>query len=239
MPLSDPIKNDFDSYDFTDAHVRYWKRAIYIAVPRAGVVLIYDMMRGLWQPPQTIPVSRLAVIGDWLYGHSSITNETYKLFVGTNDNGVFINQIARFAYNNGGRRDRLKNMSEMWSDGYITASATLTMKNYAGYDGQSGISSMNISGADTAITTQQNDTPMGSEPFGSVPFGGESLNPVTGLPGANAPLLRFWQIDTVTAQDFIEHFTEYSMTTLDGQFAIVSHGNNQFDAGTAPVSHKK
>lgn len=239
VPLSDPIKTDFDTYNFTNAHVRYWKRAIYIALPVHGLVLIFDMMRNLWQPPQTIPISRFAIIADELYGHSAITNETYKLFVGTNDNGVFIPQVARFAYNNGGNRTRLKNISEMWSDGYITTNATLTMNQYCGFDGQNGIKTMSIKGSDTSITTQQNDTPRGTEPLGSVPLGGESLNPNTGLPGANTPLVRFWQNDTVSATDFIEQFTEYSMDTLDGQFAINAHGTNMFDAGTSPVTHKK
>jgi hypothetical protein len=92
--------------------------------PAEGLVLIYDMMRKLWQPPQTIPVSRFAIIGDEasgtaaLYGHSSVMNETYKLFVGTDDNGVAISQVARFAYNNGGTRGRLKNMTGVL-DGWL------------------------------------------------------------------------------------------------------------------------
>jgi hypothetical protein len=239
VPISDPIKNDFDGYDFTNAHVKYWKRALYIAVPRSGVVLIYDMMRGLWQPPQTIPVGRLAIIADQLYGHSAVTNETYKLFVGTNDNGVFISQVARFAYNNGGRRDRLKNCSSMWSDGYLTANARITMKQYCGFEGQAGTSSMQIFGGDPSITNQQPDTPFGNEPFGTQPLGGENLSPTSGLPGAGVPLLRFWQDDSVVATDYTEMFTEYSMNELDEQMAIVSHGTNQWDCGTIPVSHKK
>ena len=31
VPISDPIKNDFDIYDFTDSHVIYFKRASYIS----------------------------------------------------------------------------------------------------------------------------------------------------------------------------------------------------------------
>jgi hypothetical protein len=239
VPISDPIKNDFDTYDFTNAHVKYWKRAIYIAVPRSGVVLIYDMMRGLWQPPQTIPVGRLAIINDLLYGHSSVVNESYQLFVGTNDAGVFIPQVARFAYNNGGRRDRLKNCSSMWSDGYITANARITMKQYCGFEGQDGIASMSISGGDTSITSLQNDTPLGNEPLGSEPLGGENLSSLAGLPGAGVPLLRFWQDDSVSAVDYIEQFVEYTLNTLDAQMAIVSHGTNQWDASTIGISHKK
>lgn len=238
-PISDPIKNDFDDYDFTNAHLKYWKRSLYITVPAEGVVLIYDLMRNLWQPPQTIPISRFAIIQDELYGHSAVTNETYKLFVGTDDNGIFIPQVARFAYNNGGNRARLKNLSEYWSDGYITASGELNLNVYFGFDGSAGIRSMTILGNDSEITTSLDATPLGNEPLGVVPFGGEAFNPVTGLPGAGVPLLRFWQIDTIDTVDYVEHFVEYRMNTLGGQFAIVAHGSDQSDAGTAAITHKK
>lgn len=239
LPLSDAIKTDFDTYDFTNCHMKYWKRSIYISLPALGLVLVYDLQRNLWQPPQTIPVGRFAIINDQLYGHSSVTNETYKLFTGTNDNGTFINQVVRFAYNNGGRRDRLKNLSEYWSDGYITANAKLNMKMAFGFDGINGIKNMSISGSDTSITNPTLGSTLGDEPLGVNPLGGAPFNPVSGLPGAGVPLLRFWQVDTAKFKDYTEHYVEYSMTTLNGQFAIVAHGSNQFDAGTTPVSHKK
>lgn len=240
LPLSDPIKNDFDSYNFQNAHVKYWKRSIYVALPAEGLVLIYDLMRSLWQPPQTIPVSRLAIIDDWLYGHSSITNETYKLFSGTDDNGVFIPQVARFAYNNGGRRDRIKNMSSYWSDGYITTNATLIMKQYFGFDGLAGKKVMTIDGSDQDITNAVNvGNPLGNQPLGNVPLGGAEIDLLIGLSEGSSPLNRFWQIDTMNAIDYTEQFTEYEMNTLGGQFAIVAHGSDQWDAGTAPISHKK
>lgn len=238
-PISDPIKNDFDLYDFTDAHVIYFKRQILITLPVEGLVLIYDMMRNLWQPPQTIAVGRFAIIDDELYGHSSITNETYKLFVGTDDNGVFIAQVARFAYNNGGDRSRLKNMNEYWSDGYITANAELDMDVYYNFVGSSGVKSCTILGNDSEITTSLDANPLGNEDLGQVPLGGSAFTDQGGLPGSGIPLLRFWQIDTVALDDYIEHFVQYTMTTLGGQFAIVAHGSNQWDAGTAPITRKK
>lgn len=239
VPISDPIKTDFDTYDFTSAHLIYWKRALYIALPAHGLVLIYDMMRSLWQPPQTIPVSRLAIINDQLYGHSSIANETYQLFTGTNDNGVGIPQIARFAYNNGGTRQRLKNLSEYWTDGYITANGELDYTIYFGYGGANGTASMTILGNDAAVVDMQDATPIGDEQFGEVPFGGSPFNPINGLPGAGTPLQRFMQIDTASPNDYAEHFVEYRMNTMDAQFALVAHGSDMFDAGTAMVSRKK
>ncbi len=238
-PISDLIKTDFDSYDFTDAHVRYWKRAIYVAVPREGLVLIYDLQRKLWQPPQTIAVSRLAIIDDWLYGYSSVNDEAYKLFVGTNDNGNFIQQVIRFAYNNGGRRDRIKNLDELWADGYITANGILTRTVFYDFEGSSGKKVMSINGGDANIVNPIGGSPLGDEPLGATPIGGDNLDSVAGLPGTNATLLRFFQIDTNSLIDYIEYSEEYEMNTLDGQFALVSYGSNQWDAGTSPVTHKK
>lgn len=239
VPVSDPIKDDFDNYDFTNCHVKYWKRAIYIALPAHGLVLIYDLMRNLWQPPQTMPISRFAIINDWLYGHSSIVNETYKLFTGTNDNGNPISQRARFAYNNGGARSVLKNMSAYWSDGYITPNGELTMSQYMGFGGSLGIKSMSILGTDQSIVTSNDSDPLGSDPLGGNPLGGAVSGETFGFTGPGATMLRFWQEDRIDQTDYIEQFVEYSMTTMDGQFAIVAHGSNQWNAGTVPVSHTK
>lgn len=239
VPISDPIKNDFDTYNFTNAHAKYFRRAIYLALPAEGLVLIYDLMRKLWQPPQTLPVSRLSIIADQLYGHSSIANETYKLFDGTTDNGTLIPQVARFAYNNGGKRDRLKNLSEYWTDGYITANGTLNYTANFGFDGALGKKSLSISGGDTAVTVRSTGSMLGDEALGATPLGGATLNPLSGLPSQAGTMLRFFQVDTVDQVDYTEMFVEYSMNTLGGQFAIVSHGSNQWDAGTAPITHKK
>lgn len=239
IPISDPIKDDFDSYDFTNAHMKYFRRAIYIALPAQGVVLIYDLQRKLWQPPQTLPVSRFAIIADALYGHSSIKNETYKLFDGSDDNGVQIAQVARFAYNNGGRRDRVKNMSEYWTDGYITANGTLMRLQALGYDGFAGKKNTSILGSDTDIVVRTTGSTLGDEPLGSTPIGGASISPLAGIPSQAGELLRFYQSDTMDLIDYFESYVEYTMNTLGGQFAIVSHGSNQWDAGTSPIKHKK
>lgn len=240
IPISDPIKDDFDSYDFTDAHMKYWKRSIIVALPAEGVVLIYDLMRKLWQPPQFMPIGRLSIYNDALLGHSSVVNESYQLFTGTNDNGNYIPQKARFAYNNGGRRDRLKNMNEYWADGYITSNGLLNMHMNLGFAGSIAKKMMSILGNDTSVVISGQASPLGSEPFGSIPLGGAPIDEASGLSNGTGPLLnRFWQVDTMDQSDYTEFFVEYEMDTFDGQFAIVAHGCNQWDAGTSPNSHKK
>ena len=232
-PISDIIKNDFDAYNFTGCDIKYWKRAVYIALPAEGIFLIYDLQRNLWQPPQEAPIGKWTIINGWLYGHSSVVNETYKMFDGTNDNGIFINQVARFAYNNGGRRDRIKNMSEYWTDGYITPNGVLNMTQYLGYNGSVAKRTMAINGNDPEIAIQLDASPLGDDSFGSNPLGGATLTPISTLPGSQSTFLRFYQDDTITQDDFLESFAEYSMTTKDAQFAIVAHGNNAWDAGTS------
>lgn len=238
VPLSDPIKDDFDYYNFQSAQIKYWKRALYIAVPAQGLVLIYDLMRKLWQPPQTIPVSRLAIIDDWLYGHSAVTNESYRLFTGTNDNGSFIPQVARFGYENDGKRDVIKNLNRYWTDGYITPNGVLNMKLYLGFDGISGIKKMTISGSDTEIAIQKKAAHLGTKHLGAAPLGGGRGEKRVSI-GATSPMLRFWQDDSADVVDYTERFIEYTMNTLNGQFAIVSHGANAWNAYTAPVTHTK
>ncbi len=235
VPLSDIVKDDFDSYDFTNSHVIYWRRAIYITLPDLGIVLIYDLMRNLWQPPQTIPISRFAIIDDWLHGHSSITDETYRLFTGTNDNGNFIPQRARLGYDNGGRRDRLKNFSERWSDGYISAAGVLNINVGYGFDGALGIKPFQILGNDSSVVIPASSNPLGNDSEGSHPLGGATLDISASLTG----MLRFAQIDTMPEVDCFEHYVEYSMNTLDAQFALVGTGDNKWDAGSVPIGHKK
>lgn len=238
-PISDPIKDDFDAYDFTDSHLVYWKRAVYITVPTAGIVLIYDLMRNLWQPPQYIPVGRLVIIDGWLYGHSSITNETYKLFVGTNDNGAALKQRARFAYNNGGNRTSNKAMSQYWSDGYITPGGILYMTMNLGFNGSVGAYPEIIAGNDEDIAVLPDANPLGDDSEGSHPLGGASLDDIPGLPYAGSTLARFYEVGTFARKEFVESYVEYAMDDMDAQFAIVAHGSNMEDTGTAHISHKK
>lgn len=66
-PISDPIKTDFDSYTFTNAHIKYFQNNIYIALPSESRLLVFNLEKGFWEAPWILPAGRLAIIGGELY----------------------------------------------------------------------------------------------------------------------------------------------------------------------------
>lgn len=218
-PLSDLIRPDLQSYDLTDVHMAYTSRAITIAIPRMGIVLIYDLLRNLWHPPQyfSVPISRIGVLRDGsIIGHSAISAETYTLFTGTNDLGNAISFVANFPYMNRGRSSEFK-FVRYYTDGYITANGELALGILYGFAGKTGIGSKTILGTEPKTVQQAGGVGLGQNPLGFNPFGGAPL-------AAQVNLLRFALVHKFPLFRATETQTSYSMSTLDGQFAIVAHG---------------
>lgn len=167
VPISDPIKLDFNEYDFTNGHVLFFKSVSYIALPVEGLVLMYDHSKGYWQPPQVLPVRRLAIIEGNLYGHSSATPETYKLFTGTNDNGNSMKAVAKRPYVQYGQRSWQKNHDEWYIEGYITPVTDIQHKLLFDYGGYSGEVSSVVRGDDTDIIfNRTEDASLGKSSLG-------------------------------------------------------------------------
>jgi hypothetical protein len=90
--LSNPIKPDFDAEDWTNACATWYKNAYYLSAPANSKLYILEFIENAngqlqryWNPPQILPVRALAIISDWIHGHSNGVPETYKLFDGTSD----------------------------------------------------------------------------------------------------------------------------------------------------------
>jgi len=220
VPISDPIKDNFSFYDFTGAHTKYHRNIIYIALPSEGIFLMYDLQNQRWQPPQVGAISRFAVIDGELYAHSSGRNETYKMFDGTNDNGVAINFIVAFAYNNYGYRSKTKIFDEYFSELYISRGAQMTMTILFDYRGATEIKEFTIDGSDEDILFTPNVS-VGA--FGELPFGEGGFGSST---EEEAVLSKCRVIHTLKGVDFFEEQTVYSCNTLDAQFEMIAHGSN-------------
>ncbi len=216
VPLSDPIKNDFQTYNFTDAHVKYFKNNLYIALPRESRLLIYNIQKNYWEPPQILPTGRLAIINGNLYLHSNVVPETYKLFDSTSDNGNPIAAIAKFSYMNYGARANKKVFNEWYTEGYISTNTTLTRKIYYDYKGFTTINSEDILGNSSIITLTSTTGSLGKKSLGKAKFGGSG--------GDDFP--KFRVVHGVTDQDFWEMQPEYSSNGVDQRWELIAFGGN-------------
>lgn len=216
LPISDPIKDDFDSFDLTGVSGIFWGNAIWIAIPRENVVYIYDFDKALWQPPQTIPVSRFSIVDNILYGHSNSKNESYKLNTGLTDNGVTIEFAAAFAYRQFGDRAVLKQFDEYYAELYLAVESIVTCTHYYEYLGSELVIPKTVSGKDFGLVfSTSKDSNLGKDNLGKNPLNG-TLD--------NLPTLRktrvIWDMKKV---DFFEHQVKFSGT---GTFEILAHGPN-------------
>lgn len=221
-PLSDDIKLDFDSYDFTGAHLKFFKNNVYIAVPVQSLLLIYNLSKNYWEAPQVLPAGRLAIIDDKLYLHSNTVPETYKLSFGLpvdqqvhNDNGFAMEAIARFSYMNYGLRANKKTYTDFYVEFYISSNTELTRKDFFEYQGVEAVETEIYLGSDQWALFDTAGGGIGKENLGKSKLAG----------GAGTDnLKKYRKVDQSPERDFYEMFTQFSSNSIDQQWAILSFG---------------
>lgn len=234
VPLSEPIKLDFDSYDFTGAHIKYFRNQTFVAVPTESLVLIYDHQNGYWQPPQTLPIERLSIISGELYGHSSLVPETYKLFDTSvqTDNGNPINHVAVFAYRNFGKRYSKKNFDFYYTEGYIGGNSIIDVVYKIDFGGFTNILEKSIDASDTDIIfSTTTDGSLGKVPLGHNPIG-SITDSVSGLP-------KFRIIHGLAKSAFYEYSVQYSSNEEGYQWQILVQGPNASESTSDAIEIKK
>lgn len=238
--ISDSIKLDIDTYNFTGGSIFYWRWYLLIAIPNLGIVRMYNFNTKAWEAPQTLPVSRFYTVNGELYGHSSLTSESYKLFTGNADRvyPTFAGQpylaSANFSYQNYGTRTALKNGNEFYIEGYISANTTLNgIINYE-IDGCMTTQTFNVDGSDRSIVCIPTDeSSFGKESMGKVPFGGSSSGSLTGLPP------KFRVIKTSPRINFYEHQFVFSVYGVNQNFQLVAFGSNSSPADDTNTAIKQ
>lgn len=217
--ISDRIKNFFNTADFTNGQVFFFRQDMLIALPVEQKVLIYDMERKFWQPPQVLPIRRFSIIDGELYGHSSQVPETYRLNVGFNDNGAPINAIAAFSYQQYGDRVNKKNQTEFFSEGYITSNTKMTAQLFHDFEGCNGKPSFEIDGSDAQILcSATGDGSLGKQSLGKKSLAGRSTTVSEALPP------KFKVINTFAKTDYRELQVRYSSNAVDQRWEILSFG---------------
>lgn len=238
--MSDPIKFDMDAYDFTGAQVFYDNYYIYVSIPANGVVRMYNVQKNYWEAPQTIPVSRFYHVRSGntttLYGHSSLTDESYELFVGFNDNGNPIQAVAAFPYVavQAGSANQVKNFNKIYTEGYIAGNTKLTVQVNYNFGGFSGTYSTIIDGADMDIIFNKiTDGSLGQNPLGSQPVG-----TILNLP-LQDQIPKFRSVNTMPRVDFFDYQIVYSSNDTDFNWTLLRFGPNISSAQANPVSITK
>jgi len=235
--ISDPIKLDIDSYDFTNGSIFYFRYFIYVAVPVEGLVLVYNIQTGSWEAPQTIPVSRFYIVNGELYGHSYNSSESYKLFTGYADRvysgfaGSPIQASWVFSYQNYGVRTYRKSANILYVEGYINANTIANAKIIYELDGCATEKTFTIDGTDRAIVCiPPVQGALGKESLGKQKLGGGGGTSIQNLPP------KFRVEKSFNNTDFFEASISFSVLGTDNRFELLAFGLNAFSSTQLPVS---
>lgn len=223
--ISDPIKLDVDSYDFTNGSIFYWRYYILVAVPEEGIVRIFNLNTNNWEAPQTLPITRFYIVDGELYGHSATTFESYQLFTGYADrvypgfNGNPIRAQWVFSYQNYGSRFSYKKATKMYVEGYINANTTLTATITYELDGCATVKTFTLAGDDTQfVCVSGAEGSLGKLPLGKIKLGGTAPVSINGLP----PKFRWFP--TFTNTDFFECSIGFSVLGTDERMELLGFG---------------
>lgn len=192
--ISFPIVDDMLSYDFADGSNFYYKNYLFVAIPKAGLIRIYNMtdqtqqnfssrdpveqindqQPWFWEAPITYPISGFFVGSDGnIYGHSYTTSESYKLFNGGSFNGQQIEAQAYFAYDDKGDRTTTKLSSECWVEGYIKQNTMLNVIVTGDLDAFATTQTQIVNGNDSGIVAfGTGGHALGKNNLGTSPLGG-------------------------------------------------------------------
>lgn len=251
--LSDPIKPDFDAETWTDAGGVFYKNTLEFYAPASSklYMLNYSMdpngrVERYWNPPQILPITALTIFdagsGEFLYGHSNAVPETYLLFDGLSDgqyanmdvaDKIAIHAIAKFAYDDMGKPERLKTFDEYAVKGEITPNTPdLLLSLDYDFEGYTQFVQRTINGTDEDIL-------QGSVSNNSLAQSLLALQPLGGLltPPANAR--RFNVIFEIAKEDYTELSATFETNDVDRYWSIIAHGPNATLSPRRPINIHK
>ncbi len=229
--LSDAVRIDFETVDWEDADVIYFKRKIYFNVPRtteAGTgscIFVYDDYRKYWHPPQKFGrrISLLSIIDNKLIGHSYERNESYELFTGVNDLELYaIESKIVMPYDSSGNRYVEKQMDGVGFEGYISGNPEIKYTINSGVGGCDGQQKGTIAPQNTekGLCLPSDTASLGKSSLG---FHGLGNDPVDVIP-------HFFYIQQFNNLIYYQRNIELYCNAFDQRWSIVSLGTSQANA---------
>lgn len=236
--FSSPIIDDMKGYDFTDASIEYHRNYIFIAIPKHGIIRIYNMTNQtqsssnqsqvedinnqpwFWEAPIGYPISSFYVVNGELYGHGYNTSESYKLFSGTSFNGQDIDTNATFGYDDKGERTQSKGSNEIWIEGYIKQNTKLKIEVSGDLDYFRQSKTTILDGSDSRLVSFGGKSgAIGKDSLGTKPLGGTTLSTET-LPAW------FHGAKTYQQVPFYLEQVSFSSKGVDIQWELLCYGTN-------------
>jgi hypothetical protein len=219
--ISDEVRIDFETADWEDADILYFKRKIYFCIPRQSLIFVYDDYKKYWHTPMQFGkrISLLSVIDGKLIGHSYEQNESYELFTGLNDLGIFpIKTRMVFPYESFGERMGEKLFSAIGFEGYVLGSPVINYTINSGLGGCEG----QVEGTIKPVMCLPEDlASLGKSGLG---FHGLGNSPSQVIP-------HFYYIKTFDNQMFYMRNIEISCDSLDQRWSLISLGTDVSMAG--------
>ena len=197
VDFSYPIIDDMNLYDFTDGSIFFHKNYAYVAIPKSGLIRVYNMtdqtkdqfsaykaiedvtqMPWFWEAPLAYPISGFYVTADGeLGGHNYTTSESYLLFKGGSFNGQDITNNATFSFDDKGDRTQSKASDELWIEGYIKQNTILNCAVVGDLDAFQTAQTVTIDGSDSRLVGYgSGGHALGKNPLGSKPLGGADIS---------------------------------------------------------------
>ncbi len=228
-PISDNVKPDFDAADFDGGHLKFYKTRLHLSAPNSSVSFIYEYRmtdsggkEWFWQPPQTFPVKRWAVIDNVLCGHSAQASETYTMFTGYRDLDGPINAVIELGRWNGGMRKALKNATEMFNEGSASANCKIDVTYKFDLDGgdQQNVAKKiwPLKQPDTLYLTVQ-DPSLGNFSLGDISLSGDVSADGDVIP-------RFRLNHEINVTEFFDYGVRFETNDVDQRWEIMAHGSD-------------
>lgn len=240
--FSYPIIDDMNSYDFTDGSIFFYRNYVYIAIPKHGLIRIFNMTDQsqqqystynpieqvnqsqpfFWEAPVKYPISGFYITKDGeLGGHGYNTSESYLLFTGGDFNGQDIDANATFAFDDKGDRTTSKGSNEIWVEGYIKQNTDLSVTIAGDLDICQNTQTVVINGNDSQYVCYGNGGgSLGADNLGSKPLGGTFTN-TNDLPAWFHVVRTYPQVPSYLEQ------ISFTSKGVDLQWELITYGTNK------------
>ncbi len=247
--LSQQIRQELESEDFTGGQIRAVDDYIYLVAPISGKVYLRQtrdtvndegnvVAERLWHPPQTWNIATIAVANGQTYGYSSTNPQLYQLWDteqfhdDTPDGNAPYISIMRLAYQHFGHRYKMGSFDKAYFEGYILEHSDLEARFLYDYQAATDYQTKILSNIDNTPVLYGGDgvTAIGGSIIGNTTLGG-------GIRDANYQnqLHKFRAITNLTQSDCFEYQIELASELPDSQWEILCLGTDAGIANNYPV----